>query len=330
MSMMSQQKTILTGMQPTGYLHLGHYLGVLTNLVQLQNEYTSYYMIADLHALTSLYDNYKPVKAFITDIVSDWLAAGIDPNKANIFVQSQIPEHAELHLILSMYTPTSWLFRNPTYKDKQENQNTILDSYGFLGYPVLQSSDILLYQADIVPIGEDQLPHLELTREIARRFNHLHENVFKEPVAKLSQYPKVIGLDGRKMSKSYFNTLNLNETQTSFEQKFMKMKTDPNRIKRTDLGNPSECSVFTYYDFFAPNEKDNIEKSCKEASIGCVDCKKNLLLKMNHTLNEFRENKHRNLNNPKEIHDIIQHGTEQAKKVASKTLNKVKEVIGLY
>ena len=330
MSMMSQQKTILTGMQPTGYLHLGHYLGVLTNLVQLQNEYTSYYMIADLHALTSLYENYKPVKAFITDIVSDWLAAGIDPNKANIFVQSQIPEHAELHLILSMYTPTSWLFRNPTYKDKQENQNTILDSYGFLGYPVLQSSDILLYQADIVPIGEDQLPHLELTREIARRFNHLHENVFKEPVAKLSQYPKVIGLDGRKMSKSYFNTLNLNETQTSFEQKFMKMKTDPNRIKRTDLGNPSECSVFTYYDFFAPNEKDNIEKSCKEASIGCVDCKKNLLLKMNHTLNEFRENKHRNLNNPKEIHDIIQHGTEQAKKVASKTLNKVKEVIGLY
>ena len=328
--MSDQAKIILTGMQPTGYLHLGHYLGVLTNLVQFQQSYNSYYMIADWHALTTFYEDYKLVKQYILGIVSDWLAAGIDPNKATIFVQSKIQEHAELHLILSMYTPTSWLIRNPTYKDKQENSSKVLDSYGFLGYPVLQAADILLYQADIVPIGEDQLPHLELTREIARRFNNFHGVILKEPQAKLSEYPKVLGLDGRKMSKSYFNTLNLNDDVTLFESKFMKMQTDPNRIKKTDIGNPKVCTVFSYYSFFAKEEEDKIVNACTTGQIGCVDCKRNILSKINANLENFRDKKDSNMRNPQLLEDIIEAGTKKAKAIASQNLNTIKNAIGIY
>ncbi len=325
-----KKKVILSGMQPTGYLHIGHYFGVLNNFVEYQEEYDCYYMIADLHALTSLGRNYEKVAHYITSMVSDWLAAGIDPQKSTLFIQSALPEHSELHLILSMYTPTSWLLRNPTYKDKQENISKNMDTYGFLGYPVLQAADILLYQAERIPIGEDQLPHLELTREIARSFNHHYQNTFKIPQAKLSAYPKILGTDGRKMSKTYQNTLDLNESEESFDHKMMKMQTDPARIRRSDPGTPEKCTVFSYYDLFAKNEKKEIAESCRTAKIGCVDCKKNILKSMNPKFRIFREKKMElEKGSFSIVKSILDAGNQKAKAIAKKTLDNVKESIGM-
>ena len=324
---------VLSGMQPTGRLHIGHYLGVLNNYNHLQNEHECFFMVANLHSLTAFYSDYSQIQSFIEPLVSDWLAAGIDPEKAVIFLQSDVPEHSELSTILSMYTPVSWLTRNPTYKEKQENIDKDIDSHGFLGYPVLQAADILLYQASLVPIGEDQLPHLELTREIARRFNHYNrkgeQDVFKIPDAALSNFPKVLGTDGRKMSKSYANTLILSEPEEEITKKMRQMKTDTARVRRDDPGNPENCPVFTYYDFFAPELKSSVDKECRSAAIGCKDCKTQLLEKMQPRLEPFREKRAEILAKPDLIPEILNHGAKAARETAKNTMAQVKEFMGM-
>lgn len=328
-----KSRRILSGMQATGELHVGHFLGVLTNFAALQNEAECFFMVANLHSLTSFYPNYPDAHRFIAPMVSDWLAAGIDPQKATIFVQSDVPEHSELAQLLGMFTPVSWLERNPTYKDKQANTEKDLDSFGFLGYPVLQAADIVLYNATHVPIGEDQLPHLELTREIARRFNHYYRadksDVLTVPQAILSSYPKVPGLDGRKMSKSYNNSLVLAESSESLTKKFMVMKTDTARVKRNDPGNPENCTVFTYYDFFAPDLKTDVNTNCRNASLGCVDCKKQLAQRFVAALEPFRAKRAELAGQQNLIGDILHDGAARARKVAGATLERVKDAMGL-
>ena len=242
------RKRVLSGMQPSGLLHLGNYLGALENWKSLQNEFECYFFVADWHALSTNYADTGRIREFVHELLIDWLAAGIDPAKATVFVQSRIPEHAVLHLLLSMMTPISWLERNPTYKEKQEEiKERDLTTYGFLGYPVLQAADILIYKPDFVPVGKDQLPHLELTRELARRFNRLYKPVFPEPMEQLTKYPKVLGTDGRKMSKSYGNTINLSDAEPVVRQKLKTMVTDPARVRRHDPGNPDLCPVYDFH-----------------------------------------------------------------------------------
>ncbi|MDH5716865.1 MAG: tryptophan--tRNA ligase [Spirochaetia bacterium] len=333
--MNKEKKHILSGMQPTGRLHLGHYLGVLTNYVHLQHDYDCYFMAADLHSMTVFYSNYKEAQNYILPLISDWLAAGINPEKAVIFVQSDVPQHSELAVILGMYTPVSWLMRNPTYKEKQENVEKDIDSLGFLGYPVLQAADILLYDADLVPIGEDQLPHLDLTRDIVNRFNHFNksgndEKVFKLPKPLLSKFPKVLGTDGRKMSKSYNNTLILSEEEDSLMKKIMTMKTDTARIRKTDKGNPLNCPVFTYYDFFCKDRKDEASSGCKTASIGCKDCKNIIGSEIVKNLTPFREKWHEVKDDHNLVFDILSDGAKKAKKKASETMERLKEKLGFH
>ncbi|AFM14472.1 tryptophan--tRNA ligase [Turneriella parva] len=326
-------RRILSGMQATGELHVGHYLGVLTNFSRLQHEAECFFMVANLHSLTAFYPNYPDAHRFIAPMVSDWLAAGIAPEKATIFVQSDVPEHSELAQLLAMFTPVSWLERNPTYKDKQANTEKDLDSFGFLGYPVLQAADIVLYDATHVPIGEDQLPHLELTREIARRFNHYYRagkaDVLTVPQAILSSFPKVAGLDGRKMSKSYNNSLNLAESAESLSKKFMVMKTDTARVKRTDPGNPENCTVFTYYDFFAADLKEEVNQGCRSAALGCVDCKKQLLTRFLPAMAPFNAKRRELAEKSGLVNDILHAGAERARKVAAATMARVKDSMGL-
>ncbi len=327
-------------MQATGELHIGHYLGVLTNFAHLQNEAECFFMVANLHSLTAFYPNYQEAHKFIAPMISNWLAAGISPEKATIFVQSDVPEHAELAQLLAMFTPLSWLERNPTYKDKQANTEKDLDSFGFLGYPVLQAADIVLYEATHVPIGEDQLPHLELTREIARRFNHFYaprrsadregeKDILTIPQAILSSFPKVLGLDGRKMSKSYNNSLLLSESAESLQKKLMVMKTDTARVKRHDPGNPNNCPVFSYYDFFAPELKAEVNSNCRSAALGCVDCKKQLAAKVIAHLAPFREEREALLARPEYIGEILHAGADKARKVAAATLGRFKDSMGM-
>lgn len=320
-------------MQPTGLLHMGHYLGVLKNYVKLQNEYDCFFMAANWHSFTVMYNDYKQAHSYIAPLVSDWLAAGLDPEKSTIFVQSDVPQHAELNLILSMYTPVSWLTRNPTYKDKMDNIDKDIDSHGFLGYPVLQAADILLYRGEIVPIGEDQLPHLELSREIARRFNHINnlegDAALVVPKAHLSEYPKVLGTDGRKMSKSYHNTLILSEPEESLADKLKKMKTDVKRVRRDDPGNPEECPVFSYYDYFYPEKKAEVDAECRKAGIGCIDCKKMLSGRLIEELTVFREKKSELSNKPELLNDILHQGAEKARKVAEETMGALRENLGV-
>jgi tryptophanyl-tRNA synthetase len=327
------EKRVLSGMQPTGRLHLGHYLGVLKNYVNLQNQYDCYFMAANWHSMTVFYTDYKQAHEFIAPLVSDWLAAGIDPEKATIFVQSDVPYHAEMNLLLSMYTPVSWLERNPTYKDKQENIEKDIDSYGFLGYPVLQAADIFLYRGELVPIGEDQLPHLELSREIARRFNFINKlegvSSIIEPKPLLSASSKVLGTDGRKMSKSYGNTISLSENENDIIDKIKKMKTDVGRVKRTDKGNPENCPVFTYYDYFLPEKKPEIDRECRNAGIGCIDCKMLVANKIVETTQPFREYRQKLIQKPDFLNDILSHGAKKASITASATIQELKENIGM-
>ncbi|MDH4262103.1 MAG: tryptophan--tRNA ligase [Spirochaetia bacterium] len=326
-------KRVLSGMQPTGRLHLGHYLGVLKNYVKLQSEYDCYFMAANWHSLTAFYTNYKEAHQYISPLISDWLAAGLDPEKSTIFVQSDVPFHTELSLLLSMYTPVSWLERNPTYKEKQENIDKDIDSYGFLGYPVLQAADIFLYKGELVPIGEDQLPHLELSREIARRFNHINKlegkNAIIEPKPLLSENPKVSGTDGRKMSKSYGNTLSLSEDENDLRDKMKKMKTDTGRVKRTDVGNPDNCPVFTYYNYFLPARKMEIDSQCRSAGIGCIDCKNIISDQIVKETEPFRESRKKNIENPDLIKSILEAGAKKARKTAGETIANLKDSIGM-
>jgi tryptophanyl-tRNA synthetase (EC 6.1.1.2) len=276
---MSSKQRVVSGMRPTGKLHLGHYYGALKNWVPLQDTYECFYFVADWHALTTEYAHPQIIKESIHDMVIDWLALGIHVPKSAIFIQSSLPEHAELHLMFSMITPLSWLERNPTYKEQeQELKDKDIHTHGFLGYPVLQAADILIYKAHKVPVGIDQVPHLELTREIGRRFNFLYREIFPLPDALLTETPKILGIDGRKMSKSYNNALFLSDPPEIIKEKVSQMFTDPDRKRKTDPGNPDICNVFTLHKLYSHHDDvAMINRDCRVAKIGCVECKRNSL-----------------------------------------------------
>ena len=319
---------VVSGMRPTGKLHLGHLLGVLENWKKLQEKYECFYFVADWHALTTKFDENIDLKKNSIELVKDWIASGIDPEKSNIYIQSAIKEHAELYLILNMITPVSWLERNPTYKDAlTQEEYKKKNNAGFLTYPVLQTADIILYDASFVPIGEDQRPHLELAREIVRHFHFLYKKeVFKEPKELLTQNARLPGLDGRKMSKSYNNAIYLDESKENIWQKIRMAKTDPARIKKTDPGHPEICTVFEYHKAFSPkDEVMEIEKECKEGAIGCVECKKKCAKNIDKILSPIREKK-ASLKDS-DILDIINKGNKKAKQIASDKMNEINRII---
>jgi len=321
---------ILSGIQPSGKLHLGNLIGALSNWVKLQHQHESFFEIADLHALTTGYTDVSSLKDNIREIAIDMVAAGLDPDVCSIFIQSEVPEHCELHLLFSMITPLPWLERVPTYKSKIEELKEIdLGTYGFLGYPVLQAADILVYKADLVPVGQDQLPHLELTREIARRFNNLYGSVFPEPKAQMTAYPVMPGLDGRKMSKSYGNTIAISDRPDVIRQKIGTMITDPARIKRTDPGHPDVCAVFSYHGIYSKGETEAIIASCTKAAIGCVDCKKKLAENVIASLSGIHKKRAALEADPKKIKDILEKGREKASRAAKATLEEAKHAMGL-
>ncbi len=392
---------VISGMRPTGNLHLGHYNGVLKNWINLQHEFECLFFVADWHALTTHYDSPEIIEENVWEMVVDWLAAGVDPVTATIFIQSKVPEHAELHTLLSMITPLGWLERVPTYKDQQEKLSSKdLSTYGFLGYPLLQSADILIYKATQVPVGEDQIPHIEFTREIARRFNHLYgkeagfvekaeeaikklgskksslymemktayqENgdeealdsarvlieehqglslgdkerllgflegggkmILVEPEYKLAPASKMIGLDGQKMSKSYNNTIALREPPESVEKKIKTMPTDPARVRRNDPGNPDHCPVWQLHQVYSNDEvKSWVETGCKEAKIGCIECKQPVIEAINKELKPIQERASHYIEDPDLVKNIVAEGCEKARKLARETMREVREAMGL-
>ena len=328
---MTKKKRVLSGMQPSGLLHLGNLMGALDNWRKLQDEYECYYFIADWHALTTQYADTSKMRAYVHEMVIDWLAAGLDPEKCVLFQQSQLPEHAVLHVLFSMITPLPWLERVPTYKEKMEQiDDRDLYTYGFLGYPVLQAADILIYKADYVPVGIDQLPHLELTREIGRRFNAFYGDVLPEPQPLLTQYPKLLGTDGRKMSKSYNNCLYLSDTPEEITKKVMAMITDPARVRRQDPGNPDICPLYTLDQIFAPKEWcDHVKRECPKAGIGCVDDKRELLKHLLEYLRPLQERRKALTADPKKVAEIIAAGSAKARIVARETLARVQEAMKL-
>ncbi|MBA3032234.1 MAG: tryptophan--tRNA ligase [Gammaproteobacteria bacterium] len=392
---------VLSGMRPTGRLHLGHYHGVLANWVKLQHEYPCLFFVADWHALTTAYDEPGTITQNTWDMVVDWLAAGVDPAQATIFIQSRVPEHAELHLLLSMMTPLGWLERVPTYKDQQEKlSHKDLTTYGFLGYPLLQAADILIYRADKVPVGEDQVPHIEFTREIARRFNHLYgreagfeekaieaikklgskraklyrelrtryqekgeaaaldqahavldeaqslshgdrerlfgylegggKMILAEPDALLTHASRMPGLDGQKMSKSYGNTIALREDEASITKKIRTMQTDPQRVRRTDAGDPDKCPVWQFHQIYSNDEvKDWVRQGCRSAGIGCLECKQPVIEGILKEQEPMRERARLYEEDPQLVKNIIADGCEKARRLAQETMRDVREAIGL-
>jgi len=396
-----QPMRVLSGMRPTGQLHLGHYHGVLKNWVKLQSEYECFFFVADWHALTTHYEDPHIIEESVWDMVVDWLAAGVDPNNATLFIQSRIPAHAELHVLLSMITPLSWLERVPSYKDQQlQLGDRDLSTYGFLGYPLLQSADILIYRAGMVPVGEDQVAHVELTREVARRFNHLYgrepgyeqraeeaikkmgkknaklyrelrtaymeqgdrealetarallerqknialgdkERLFgflegggriilPEPQAMLTHAPKMPGLDGRKMSKSYDNVISLREPPAEVEKKLRTMPTDPARVHRTDPGNPDKCPVWDFHLVYSDQEKkDWVQNGCRSAKIGCLECKQPIIDAVLAELKPMQERAAEFSRDPLAVKSIIADGTKRAQEAAEATLTEVRAAIGL-
>jgi tryptophanyl-tRNA synthetase len=391
---------VLSGMRPTGKLHLGHYFGVIKNWIELQRDHETYYMIADWHALTTSYKNTEQIKENIEQVMIDWIALGLDPNKSVLFIQSHVKEELELFLIFSMITPKSWLEWNPTYKDMKYNllkiadlelsfkgglrdlvkeflaklpykvedfealEENLLDTiseafvravfdgilepevlsklnvsrrdfydtdtYGFLGYPVLQAVDILIYKAEAVPVGEDQLPHIELTREIARRFNQLYGEVFPEPKALLTETPRLLGTDGRKMSKSYNNAIYFADSKEEVQQKVMKFFTDPQKLRKGDPGRPHLCPVFFYHKIFtSPEQTKQIEADCKSGALGCVDCKRLMFEGLNAFLEPIREKRAQVEGSLKELKDIFLEGSEKARQTARQTLEEVREKMRL-
>jgi tryptophanyl-tRNA synthetase len=326
-----ENKRIVSGMRPTGKLHLGHYHGVLANWRKLQDEFECFFFAADWHSLTTEYENTEGIVENTNEMVLDWLAFGIDPKKSTIFLQSRVPQHAELNLILSMITPVSWLERNPTYKEMRENLSTKdLSTFGFLGYPVLMASDIIVYKATRVPVGHDQLPHLEITREITRRFNYLYGAVFPEPAALLTETPKVLGIDGRKMSKSYGNAIFLSESAGETDKKIMSMVTDVQRPRRKDPGEPDRCVAFTLHRLYTPEEeRSRIVKECRGAEIGCVDCKKILAKNVVNELAPFRARRAELAAQPELVDQLLADGNRQASAEAAKTMEEVRTAIKL-
>lgn len=396
-----QSRRIVSGMRPTGRLHLGHYHGVLKNWIKLQHEFDCFFFVADWHALTTHYEESRVIEDSVWDMVIDWLAAGIEPSSASLFLQSRVPEHAELHLLLSMITPISWLERVPTFKDQQEKlKEKDLSTYGFLGYPLLQSADILIYRAGQVPVGEDQVVHVELTREVARRFNHIYgreldfeekaeaaikkmgkknaklynslrrayqeqgdnsaletarellksqanlalgdiERLFgfldgsgkiilPEPQAMLTPASKMPGLDGQKMSKSYNNTISLREDDQSITDKIRRMPTDPNRVRRTDPGDPDKCPVWDLHDVYSDDDqKQWVQEGCRTAGIGCLDCKGPLIDSVIDEIRPIRERAEEFSQHPEDVRRIIDDGSAAAREVAQETLSEVRSAMGL-
>ena len=324
---------IFSGMQPSGNFHLGNYLGALSNWVKLQHEYERFFCIVDWHSLTSSFEDPSRLPGYIHNMALDWLSAGLDPVKNRIFIQSHVKEHAELHLLLSMMTPLSWLERVPTYKDKIQQlgeQGKDINTYGFLGYPVLMTADIILYKADTVPVGEDQLPHLELAREMVRRFNFLYKkDVFPEPKGFIGAAPVVPGIDGRKMSKSYGNEIAFAAGPDELRARVRMMVTDPQRIKRTDPGHPEVCPVFVFHKLYSADELGCIETECRSAGIGCVDCKKRLAEHMVEALADIHHRRQDWASRPKDVQDILDDGAKKARETAQATMDQVRSVLHL-
>ena len=325
-----KKKRALSGIQPSGKLHLGNLVGALSNWVGLQDKYDCFYFIADLHALTTGYAETARLKENILDVAMDMLSAGLDPEKATLFIQSDIPEHSELHLLFSMITPLSWLERVPTYKAQiEELKEKDLGTYGFLGYPVLQAADILIYKADVVPVGQDQLPHLELTREIARRFNYFYKEVFPPPKDLLTEAPVLPGLDGRKMSKSYGNTIGISDSPETVLKKINTAITDPARVKREDKGHPDVCTIFAYHKIFNGPEAKQISIDCSKAKIGCVECKRLIAKRLNEYLAPIYE-KRRMLEKRKDyVREVFIEGGKKAQVMARQTLSEAKKAMGI-
>ncbi|MFY9645043.1 MAG: tryptophan--tRNA ligase [Terriglobales bacterium] len=351
------KKRVLSGMRPTGKLHLGNYVGALENWVRMQDQYDCFFFIADWHALTSDYAETSNLQENVHDAMLDWLAAGLDPAKCTMFIQSHVPTHAELHLLLSMITPLGWLERVPTYKEQKENiKGKDLDTYGFLGYPVLQSADILIYKADVVPVGEDQVAHVELTREIARRFNQFYPRhdlgmgipqpiagdpetdearlrrffVFPEPQALLTPSPRLPGTDGRKMSKSYGNALFLTDPEPVVRQKLKTMVTDPRRVRRSDVGDPDVCPVGDLHKIFSSKETmAKVYEGCRSAGIGCIECKSWAADALVQILNPMQERRKKYEDNPSLAWDILEAGSVRARQVADATMSDVRQSMGL-
>ena len=324
-------KRILSGMRPTGKLHLGNLHGALGNWVELQNsgKYDCFYFVADWHALTSEYSTTENIKDNTINMLIDWLSVGLDPQKSTLFVQSAIKEHAELFLLLSMITPLPWLERNPTYKEmKAELTSKDLSTFGFLGYPVLQAADIIMYKAYGVPVGVDQLPHVELTREIARRFNFLYREIFPIPEPLLTSVPKLLGIDGRKMSKSYDNSIYISDRGEVLQTKVSSMFTDPQRMRKKDPGNPEICNVFTFHGLYSDEETvKEIDADCPKATIGCTDCKKMLARRIAAELAPIHERMDYYTNHMNEIHEIIAEGNRKAERIAGQTLDEVRAAV---
>lgn len=319
-------------MRPTGPLHVGNYFGALRNWVELQSQYDCFFSIVDWHSLTTDYADPRNIKANCREVLLDWVAAGLDPNQCTMFVQSSVPEHAELHLLLSMITPLGWLERVPTFKEaKEQLTNRDLNMYGFLGYPVLQSSDILMYKPQYVPVGEDQVTHLELTRELVRRFHHLYKReIFPEPQPLLTKTPRVPGLDRRKMSKSYDNAIYLKDTADEVKKKIMPAITDPARQRRQDPGNPDVCLIYDYHKLFSDDAtRVMVDRECRCAGIGCVDDKQILLKNMETILAPLRARRAEWASKPKELAEMLAAGQQRASVVARDTMRDVREVMGV-
>ena len=326
---MSQKKRILSGMRPTGPLHLGNLLGALANWVNMQDEYDCFFFIADWHALTSDYDNTDPINQYRNEIMIDWLSAGLTPEKSTLFVQSRVKEHAELFLILSMITPAPWLERNPTYKEQiGQLSNKDLSTFGFLGYPVLQAADIIMYKPYGVPVGVDQAPHVEITREIARRFNFFFGNVFPEPEVILTQTPKILGTDRRKMSKSYGNAIFLSDSPETIRTKVASMITDPQRARRSDPGNPEVCNVYDFHQLYTePDMVAEINQQCRSAGIGCVECKQKMAQHLISALEPIREKRAYYEQRPEVVEEIMIEGSNRASQMARQTMQEVRAAV---
>ena len=329
------RKRVLSGMRSTGKLHLGNYVGALQNWVGIQNQYECFFFVADWHALTTDYADTSRVKENSIEVLLDWLAAGLDPERCTMFIQSHVPQHAELHLLFSMITPLGWLERVPTYKEQRENiTEKDLSTYGFLGYPVLQAADILMYKGDFVPVGADQVAHVELTREIARRFNGFYKRngaeVFPEPQPLLTPTPKLPGTDGRKMSKSYGNTIMLTDPEPVVRQKLKTMVTDPARVRRTDPGNPDVCPVGDLHKIFSDAATmAKVNEGCRSAGIGCIECKGWAADALVQLLNPMQERRRKFEENPRLSWDILESGTERARKTAGETMEDVRAAMGM-
>lgn len=324
-------ETIVSGARPTGRLHLGHLHGALKNWIRLQDNYRCFFFVADWHALTTDYSSPQGIRENTIEMVIDWLSIGLDPDRCVIFRQSSIKEHAELYLLLSMITPVPWLERNPTYKEQMnEIVGKDLSTYGFLGYPVLQAADIMMYKAHKVPVGVDQAPHVELTREIVRRFNQIYRPIFPEPDVLLTETQKLPGLDGRKMSKSYNNAVFLSDSPKEIDQKLSRMMTDPARVRRHDPGEPEKCPAFNLHKIYCTSQEiKEVSEGCRSASIGCLDCKKVMIKHVIADLESYREKKSSYEGRVGEVEDVLSAGNRIAQDIASNTMEEVRSAITL-